>query len=234
MRIPAFVAMLSLLSTPAWAQAPAASPAPTPAAPAASAAPAVKMDLPGFVKQPEYRAAVINTAKNQIKAAVNACANGNFTATGKVTVFDPVRFSNGKPYTGAWVERVEATGCGPTTRLLNVLTIAHADTPLQIVGMMPGDTLTDPMMQKNALQYAEAIAVRGVPPGCKQLAFLNTKFDGFTGLPNPEVTDGRESRPWRELWTMAACGQEFDIGLTFTPNQRGTALTGQNPVKHKE
>ena len=218
MRIPAFVAVLSLLAVPAWAQTPA-----VPAVPAANPAPAAKMDLPTFIKQPDYRANVIATAKNQIKAAVNACANANFTATGKVTVFDPVRFNNGKPYTGAWVERVEATGCGPT-RLLNVLTIAHSDSPMQVVGMMPGDTLTDPMMQKNALQYAEAIAVRGVPPGCKQLAFLNTKFDGFIGLPNPEVTDGRESRPWRELWTMTACGSEFDIGLIFTPNQRGTAL----------
>ena len=228
MRIPAFIAVLSLIAVPAWAQTPAA-----PAAPAAAPASAAKMDLPNFVKQPDYRATVITTAKNQIKAAVNACANANFQPTGKVTVFDPVRFNNGKPYTGAWVERVEATGCGPT-RLLNVLTIAHSDSPLQVVGMMPGDTLTDPMMQKNALQYAEAIAVRGVPPGCKQLAFINTKFDGFIGLPNPEVTDGRESRPWRELWTMTACGNELDIGLIFTPNQRGTALTGQNPVKHKE
>jgi hypothetical protein len=232
MRIPAFVAVLSLLAVPAWAQTPAATPA-APPAPATGAPPSIKMDLPTFIKQPDYRANVLSTAKTQIKAAVNACANASFNATGKVTVFDPVRFNNGKPYTGAWVERVEATGCGPT-RLLNVLTIAHSDTPMQIVGMMPGDTMTDPMMQKNALQYAEAIAVRGVPPGCKQLAFLNTKFDGFTGLPNTEVTDGRESRPWRELWTMTACGSEFDIGLTFTPNQRGTALTGQNPVKHKE
>jgi hypothetical protein len=243
MRIPAFVAVLSLLAAPAWAQTPATPPAGAPAA-APQAAPAVpppqaatpaaaKMDLPTFVKEPDYRAKIINTAKDQIKQAVSACSNATFQATGKILMFDPVHFTNGKPYDGAWIEKVEATGCGPV-RTLNVLTIAHADAPLQIVGMMPGDTRTDPMMQKNALQYAQAIAVRAVPPGCKQLAFTDTRFDGFIGLPNPEVTDGRESRPWREIWTMSVCGAQYDVALVFTPNPRGTSLTGQNPVKHRE
>jgi hypothetical protein len=90
------------------------------------------------------------------------------------------------------------------------------------------------MMQKNALQYAQAIAVRAAKPGCKQLAFVDTKFDGFIGLPNPQITDGRESRPWREVWTVSVCGTLSDIDLTFTPNARGTSLSGQNPVKHRE
>jgi hypothetical protein len=191
------------------------------------------MDLATFIKQPEYRAKIIDTAKNQIKQAIGACAGATFQATGKLTIFDPVRFTDGKPFAGAWTERVEATGCGPV-HALNVLTIAHPDAQLQIVGMMPGDTHTDPMMQKAALQYAEAIAVRAAPPGCKQLAFIDTKFDGFIGLPNPEITDGRESRPWREVWTMSVCGTLYDVNLAFTPNARGTALTGENPVKHRE
>jgi hypothetical protein len=226
MRIPAFVTFLSLLAVPVGAQTPVPQAAPAPA-------PAPKMDLSTFVKQPDYQAKIVNTAKDQIKQAVSACANANFQATGKLTIFDPPQFADGKPYAGAWVEQVDATGCGPV-RTLNVLTIAHPDAPLQIVGMMPGDTHTDPMMQKNALQYAQAIAVRAVPPGCKQLAFVNTKFDGFIGLPNPEVTDGRESRPWREIWTMSVCGALSDVDLTFTPNAKGTALSGQNPVKHRE
>jgi hypothetical protein len=225
MRIPAFLTVLSLLATPAMAQTPTPAPA--------AAAPAVKMDLPTFVKQPDYRAKVVSTAKDQIKQAISACSTANYQATGKLTMFDAVHFTDGKPYEGAWTEQVDATGCGPTRRL-NVLTIAHPDAPLQIVGMMPGDTHTDPMMQKNALQYAQAIAVRAAQPGCKQLAFTDTKFDGFIGLPNPQITDGRESRPWRELWTVGVCGAAFDISLTFTPNAQGTSLSGQNPVKHRE
>jgi hypothetical protein len=226
MRIPACIAVLSLLAAPAWAQTPPAAPANT-----ATEASAVKMDLPTYVQQPEYRASIISAAKEQIKQAIPACAAATFTATGRLTVLDPARFNNGKPYAGAWVERVEASGCGPA-RALNVLVIAHADGPAQVVGMMPGDTHTDPNMQKNALQYAQAIAVRAAPRDCKQLAFVDTKFDGFIGLPNPEITDGRESRPWREIWTVSMCGSLLDVALTFTPNARGTALTGENPVKH--
>lgn len=225
MRISAFAAVLSLIALPVWAQTPA------PAAPdPAPAAPMPKMDLSTYVKEPAYQATIVETARNQIKQAIAACANATFKPTGQVTVFDQVGFNDGKPYTGAWVERVESTGC--PVRMLNVLTVAHADTPAQVVGMMPGDTHTDPMMQKNALQYAQAIAVRAAPPACKQLAFVDTKFDGFIGLPNPEITDGRESRPWREIWTVATCNVLSDVSLTFTPNPRGTSLSGQNPVKH--
>jgi hypothetical protein len=189
------------------------------------------MDLRSFVKTPDQVSAVLATARAQMKQAGNACTAGTFQPTGQLTVMDGVRFSNGRPVSGAWSERVEASGCGPV-HVLNVLTIVHPDGTMQVVGMMPGDTHTDPMMQKNALQYAQAIAVRAAPPGCKQLAFVDTKFDGFTGLPNAEVTDGRESRPWREIWTLSACGTLLDVHLMFTPNARGTALSGSNPVKH--
>ena len=219
MRISACLVALCVSTAPAWGQAPA------------PAQPAAKMDLPAYVKLPANRALIAETAKNQIKLAIPACASGTFTPSGVVTVLDPPHFAEGKPYVGAWVERVDATGCGPI-HVLNVLTVAHADAPPQIVGMMPGDTHTDPMMQKNALQYAQAIAARAAPPDCKQLAFIDTKFDGYTGLPSNDVTDGRENRPWREIWTATVCGTLMDIGLTFTPNARGTALTGQNPVKH--
>ena len=40
------------------------------------------------------------------------------------------------------------------------------------------------------------------------------------------------ARPWREIWTLTACGSLYDVHLVFTPNARGTALTGNNPVKH--
>ena len=239
MRIPAFVALLSLLALPAMAQAPAAPAAPTPGpaataptAPAPAEAPAAaKLDLAAFVKEPGYQAEIIKVARAQMKQAPTGCPNPSFTPTGDVHVLEPVRFVGSQPTGGAWYERIDTTGCGPL-RALNVLTIAHADTLPQFVAIMPGDTHADPVMQKNALEYAQAIAVRAAPPGCKQLAFVDTKFDGYSGLPNPEVQDGRDGRAWREVWTLAACGALYDVNLVFTPNAKGTALSGENPVKH--
>ena len=229
MRISACLALLSLLAAPAWAQS-----ASGPVAPASDKPPAAaprKMDLPAYLQQPEHQEAVVSVAKAQLKQVASACPNPVIKPTGQLTLLDPFRAAEGKPYAGAWSERLESTGCGPV-RSLNVLTVLRQDGTPQIVGLMPGDTHTDPMMQKNALQYAQAVAARAAPPSCKTLAFVDTKFDGFSGLPNPEVTDGRESRPWREIWTLSACGTLFDINLMFTPNARGTALAGENPVKH--
>lgn len=211
MRNFACTALFTLLAASAWAQAPS---------------------LADYVKQPASQAVITGAARDQMKQAPGFCGNASFQPTGQLTVLAPAQFgADGKLTGGAWAERVEATGCGPV-RALNVLTVVRPDGPPQIVAMMPGDTHTDPNMQKNALEYAQAVAVRAAPPGCKQLAFVDTRFDGYSGLPNPEVHDGREARPWREIWTLTACGSLYDVHLVFTPNARGTALTGNNPVKH--
>ena len=61
--------------------------------------------------------------------------------------------------------------------------------------------------------------------------FTGTKFDGYTGLPNQQITDGRPNRAWRELWSLNACGVGYSIEMTFTPNAQGTQLSATNPVK---
>ncbi len=225
------IAVLALLACPPMAMH-ARAQVTNPAPPATASAPDQPMDLQTYLKRPDYQSAILESARNQMKQVDSACPASALRPNWQPTVIDPPRFSGGKPLNGVWTERVEVHGCG-ALRALNILTIIHEDGKAQIVGMMPGDTHTDtPMMQKNALQYAEAVAVRAAPPGCKHLAFVDTKFNGFVGAPSPEVTDGRESRPWREVWTISACGALYDVPLRFTPNARGTALAGENPVKH--
>jgi hypothetical protein len=237
-------ALLMLLAVPAWAETPAVPPAAAPAPattesnpPPAAAAPistaptaAAQTTLANFVTRPDYQAAIIATGKGQAEHAPGTCPAAKFQATGEVNVLAPVRFNNGKPISGAWSEKIATTGCG-ALRTLNVLTVAHAEGDPVHIAMMPGDTHTDPLMQKTALQYAQAVAVRAAPRGCKEQAFVDTQFDGYTGLPNPEVRDGRDGRAWEETWTVSACGTLYDIHLLFTPNANGTELRGSNPVK---
>ena len=125
---------------------------------------------------------------------------------------------------------MSATGCG-ATRTLNVLTIARADGAPQRVAMMPGDSHADPVTQKAALQYAQAVAGRSPPPNCKQQAFTEARFRKYDGPPNPEVKDGRDARPWDEDWMVYACGSTYSIAIRFQPNAKGTQLAASNPVK---
>ncbi len=244
MKFPAYsAALLMLLAVPALAQTQAEPPAvPVPAAPAPGtammaappkAAPpaAAQFTVAGFVAQPAYQAAIIAIGKGQLEHVPGGCPGAQFQPTGQAAVLSPVRFNNeGKPITGAWMEKIATTGCGPV-RAVNVLSVAHPNGETMNIAMMPGDTHTDPLMQKNALQYAQAVAVRAAARGCKEQAFIDTTFDGYTGLPNPEIRDGRDGRAWEETWTVSACGTLYDIHLLFTPNANGTELRGSNPVK---
>lgn len=234
-------ALLMLLAAPTLAATPAKSPppaaetaappAPVPAAPvSATPAPDPPNTLANFVTRPDYQAAIIATGKGQVEHVPGTCPAAKFQPTGQIGVLSPARFTNGKPTIGAWSEKITVTGCG-ALHTLNVLSIAHGEGELAHIAMMPGETHTDPLMQKTALQYAQAVAVRAAPPGCKEQAFIDTRFDGFTGLPNPEVRDGRDGRAWEETWTLSACGTLYDIHLLFTPNTNGTELRGSNPVK---
>ncbi len=121
------------------------------------------------------------------------------TPTGALTLYQQLSIGvDGKPLPGVWSERVNATGCG-APRALNVLTINHPDGQPEHVALMPGDTHADPLTQKSALQYVQAIAGHSqIAAACHEVAFTDTRFDGYDGLPNPEVTDGRNNRPWRE------------------------------------
>ncbi|MEJ1977409.1 MAG: hypothetical protein WDN49_16220 [Acetobacteraceae bacterium] len=181
---------------------------------------------------PATQAVVVAAAKGQFDRLPGACPAAHLQPTGQLTVFQPLQIGvDGKPIAGVWAERVAATGCTPA-RTLNVLTVNHPDGNAEHVALMPGDTHADPLTQKSALQYVQAIVSHMPPPDkCRELAFTDTQFEGYDGLPNPEVTDGRNNRPWREAWIMSACGTLYSIELLFTPNAQGTRLSGSNPVK---
>ena len=191
------------------------------------------LSLSSLVQQSTWQDPVIAAARAQFKELPDACAAAQFKPTGELTIFAPPQFDDqGRLQQAIWSERVTVTGCGAGPRALNVLTVLQPGTAPARIPTMPGTTHADPATQKGALQYAQAVAVRASPPNCRQQSFIDTKFDGYTGLPNPEVKDGRDGRAWREIWTLYACGATYDIGLTFTPNAQGTSLAATNPVKH--
>ena len=187
--------------------------------------------LTSLVTQSSWQDPVLAAARAQAKQLPETCASAAFKPTGQITIYAPPRFDpQGKLLEGIWSEKVTESGCN-ATHTLNVLTVLQSGAAPTRIPIMPGSTHADPATQKSALQYAQAVAVRASPPGCNRQSFIDTRFDGYTGLPNPAITDGRESRAWREVWTLFACGSTYEIGLTFTPNAQGTQLLATNPVK---
>ena len=184
-----------------------------------------------LVQQSAWQDQVIAAAKAQFRQFPENCAAATFKPTGELTVYAPAQFdTKGTLTAGIWSERVLASGCSaPMT--LNILTVLQAGSAPARIPTMPGDTRADPATQKSALQYAQAIAARAAPPKCREEMFTNTKFDGFTGLPDTDIRDGRPNRAWREVWSLSSCGVPYTIELTFTPTQQGTTLTATNPIR---
>ncbi len=214
--------------------APAATPAPMPdplMAPDLRTLPGKRPSLQSLVQQSAWQEPVVAAARAQFKQMPESCAAAAFRPTGDLTIYAPAQFdAKGELVAGIWSEKVIESGCGTGPRQLNVLTMLQPGSQPARIPTMPGSTHADPTTQRNALQYAEAVAVRGSPPGCKQEVFTDTQFDGYTGLPNPDLTN-RDSRAWREVWLLSACGTNYVIGLTFTPNEKGIELTATNPIK---
>ena len=187
--------------------------------------------LSALVQQSSWQDATIATARTQYKQLPDACAAASFKPTGELTLFAPPQFdAQGTLQQGMWSERVAVTGCG-VPRTLNILTVLQPGNAPARIPTMPGTTHADPATQKAALQYAQAVAIRASPPNCRQQSFVDTVFDGYTGLPNPQITDGRDGRAWNETWVLFACGATYNIGMKFTPNPQGTQLVATNPVK---
>ncbi len=249
------LATLLLLAGPAAAQTSPAARPPAPATATASATPAVppattpapmpdplmSPDLQGkvvrppnlasLVQQSTWQDPVIAAARTQAKQLPDACAAASFKPTGELTIYAPPQFdATGTLVRGIWNERVVESGCG-ANHLLNVLTVLQPGSAPSRIPTMPGSTHADPATQKSALQYAQAIAIRASPPNCKQQSFYDTRFDGYTGLPDLAITDGRDGRAWREEWSLFACGSTYSIEMMFTPNAQGTQLVATNPVK---
>ena len=188
-------------------------------------------NLASLVQQSTWQDPVIAAARAQAKQLPDACAGANFKPTGELTIYAPPQFdAQGALVRGIWNEKVTESGCG-SPHTLNVLTVLQPGSAPSRIPTMPGTTHADPATQKNALQYAQAVAIRASPPNCKQQSFFDTKFDGYTGLPNPDIKDGRDGRSWREQWALFACGSVYTIEMTFTPNAQGTQLVATNPVK---
>lgn len=205
----ALLTALTLVTTAAAAQGPAE---PIPAA------------LSRYLANPAYRAAVIASARQANERLPGSCGTVELRPTGLVSIERPVRFDAfDRPVDGMWAEPVTATGCGMTRRY-NVLTIAAPDREPHQVGLLPGTTRAAAMLQHDAIAYA-FLGTALLAKGCKQLAVTDTRYDDVEGGAAPIAKPEARLRPWRETWTVWACGTLIDVPVHFIPGAAGTTIS---------
>jgi hypothetical protein len=210
MRPPALIALFML-----WATGPvmAADPPPIPIPP----------ELRAFLTEPHEQDVVKGQALRDWNNIVANCGAPTLEGANVVIGVLPAFDKAGKPVSGNWRVVTRLAGCGQT-RTFNLLYAFGKNGQILRIGMLPGSSAADPILQRDALVYANLAMGRLAPPNCKEFKYLDTAFEAF-GAPGTNVPPGREARSWTEKWTVSACGVTGLVKLYFTPDAAGTAIS---------
>lgn len=97
----------------------------------------------------------------------------------------------------------------------NVLVMAAPGQPLRAMALLPGGTAGDPMLQRDAVRPALALAA-GRLNNCQAARITDTR------VTQPGRTEaGRVVSAWVEEWVATGCGSTLRIQVTLTPSPGG-------------
>ena len=113
-----------------------------------------------------------------------------------------------KPGAVSWIESYNIA-CTPEARRSFLLLIDGER--VRIAELLPGFTITDPLLQRDASHGAKAYARTVQPEGCEKAILVDTRVAA------PPEGGG----PWRERWSFDLCSTAADVEMTFTPSSRG-------------
>lgn len=167
-----------------------------------------------FLNDPGLRQNIINAAARSTVILQNPCSEAQYRVATNPIVIKPMAFDpSGGPVAGLLKYPVKEDGCG-ITRILNVYVFVQAPRQVGAIPYLPGSTRADPVLQKDAVQYAATWAGTKVEKNdeCKIKYFADTEFVAEE-TPKP----GAKAAPWRERWTMIQCNKKVIIPLRFIP-----------------
>ena len=192
--------------------------------------PVISPAMLAYVAEPDHRAAVVKAALDGFKYRHGECPSAVIAKILPITPFaKPEAASNadGALTQGGIKEPMLVSGCGKTS-LENIITAVVAGGITRTIFATPGTTKGDLLLAKDTMPYlAMYMRVKG-PKDCRDERIMNTRFDDFEGPPTPTAkfqADG--GRPYREIWTVSACGTPFDIPVHYIPDATGTLINVQ-------
>lgn len=185
-------------------------------------------ELLNYISQPAHIKAVMDVIRAQA-AQIPMCNPTNakkLVMRRELTAPGPVLFgANGQPSGGRWTETLTLNGCSQSG-IFNVMTFVDRSGQIHTVGLLPGTTKADPLLQRDASEIAFSIVAGHGTAGCKLEVWriIDTAVAGFSGAPAFDMQPGHNSRPWRENWTVLACNVQVIVPLDFIPDATGTKI----------
>jgi len=194
-----------------------------------------------FIANPDYQAAVWDSARKQAASLPDHCtdvkaADASFNIGVAAAVAFEKRNDRFFPSKGAWVAHLNADVCGARQQL-NILSIAKGGGSVDILPLYRGTTRADPVLQRDAttsaVGFAQLAASRAGGADCQSAVIVDTRFVAIDDKPQPKVMPGRRPYAWHEIWTVDICGKAIEAAIDFTPDPTGTGFDVHSPRAKK-
>jgi hypothetical protein len=108
-----------------------------------------------------------------------------------------------------WIERYRVDCEKEQSRA--ILMLLGKDGKIQAVPMAPGTTITDPQLQIDAGNIVRTAALTRGDGSCSESRVVDTEV-----AKKPDA-----GKPWKENWSVLACGTIHDLEVAFTPSEAG-------------
>jgi hypothetical protein len=182
----------------------------------------ISPELQAFVMRPDQKKAVMGSIFSGWHILEPACSTPQLKQM-NVRVINPPAFdASGSPTSGQWRMVGHVEGCGEE-KIMNVEYWFGSDGKMMMTQILPGTSIADLLLEKDAIFYARMAMTKLVPRDCNEMQILDTKFLQFDGG-HQQTLPGREDRPWTEEWTVRACGVKGAVPMHFIPDATGTTI----------
>ena len=91
-------------------------------------------------------------------------------------------------------------------------------------GRYPGDSIASQLLQRDATMSVFA-AVSVKIKNCTDLSVTDTKLEKMPEFNRIYNGQRYASSPWKEVWTVNACGKDVYVRVTFIPDDNGTGTS---------
>jgi hypothetical protein len=186
--------------------------------PMASSVP-VPPELQTFLRLPDQKKQIFAMMAHQWKTIVPSCPESHLKHDRVVIEQAPSFDKSGTPVTGRWRFIGLVEGCN-ASHIFTILYDFGPNRQLKRIGLLPGTTVADMQLQREALQHVGTGVANLVPKDCEKIDYIDTKFLGFAETV-PDIPAGSNNRAWDEEWTVKACGVTGIVPLHFKPTAPG-------------
>lgn len=133
-----------------------------------------------------------------------------------------IEFPDGKahPVAGSWQHRFVFERCGKRMTY-NAVFVARPGGKPEAQPQVPGTTNASMQLVAEALKSARPAALARLAKrskNCKEAEFIDTRL---THPPREPKDHDKPAGHWEEAWTFRGCGQDVEISLNFTLDDKG-------------